>query len=247
MCRQMLQAPMQVPLYVGVLVRVLSHMCNPTLMYLLTGATVDHEPVTTGAQVMLRYGIHHTGPGPPPVLFDPTSVANDISQIFGVWMRKKDEKYSPQTLYYVISDEDTYGDTLIQFVTFQDLQGPDFKFIHLVRNLAQKVGIEVTLGQLKQTQYGTPYSPYRVRQDFYGSDEDDDVERYEDTAELRAEDVEEVLWYFTPFLSEGERGKEEEIYDAHLEMLCDHEYLKGSAPDDVSWDGWQREVRPRKI
>ena len=79
------------------------------------------------------------------------------------------------------------------------------------------------------------------------NDEDDDVERYEDTAELRAEDVEEVLWYFTPFLSEGERGKEEEIYDAHLEMLCDHEYLKGSAPDDVSWDGWQREVRPRKI
>ena len=39
---------MQVPLYVGVLVRVLSHMCNPTLMYLLTGATVDHEPVTCG-------------------------------------------------------------------------------------------------------------------------------------------------------------------------------------------------------
>lgn len=208
-----------------------------------TGATVDHEPVTAGAQTLLRYDLLHTRASPAPVVFNSEPVAGEISRAFDTWIKKRGEKDCPQQLYYVVSDEDTYGDTLIQFVTFEDLQGPDFAFIKLVRELAQNVGITVTLGQLKQTQHGTPYSPYQVRQDFYGSDEDDDIERYEGTAELREEDVDEVFWYFTPFLHDGKRGKEEELWDSEFELLFDCEYLKGTAPDDILWDGWQGEVR----
>ncbi|KZV75364.1 hypothetical protein PENSPDRAFT_681092 [Peniophora sp. CONT] len=203
---------------------------------------IEHDPITSGAQVLLRYDLLHTGPSPAPVIFDSTPAARDIAQALETWIKRRDEAECPQELYYIVSDEDTYGDTLIQFVTFQDLQGSDFVFINLVRELALKVGITVTLGQLKQTQHGTPYSPYQVKQDFYGSDEDDDVERYEDTAELREGDVDEVMWYFIPFLSEGKRGKEEELWEeSEFEFMFDYEYLKGTAPDDVEWDGWQRE------
>ncbi|VDB89974.1 unnamed protein product [Peniophora sp. CBMAI 1063] len=210
-----------------------------TTLCWLSGSTVEHEPVTMGAQVMLRYDILHAGQGPAPVLFDPTPVAAEISKVFSAWLQNRDGKNCPQTLYYVISNNDIYGEKLIRYTTFTDLQGPDFAFVNLIRELAQPFGITVTLGQLKQTQFGEAWSPHQVRKDYYGSDDEGDVERYEETAELN--DVDELLWHFTPFLSDGKRGKEEDIYDAEFELLCDYEYLKGAAPDEVDWEGWQGE------
>lgn len=198
--------------------------------------------MTSGVQVHLRYDLFHAGQSPTPVVFDSQLVACAIAQAFDTWIKRRDENYCPKGLHYVVTDEDTYGETHIQHTTFQDLQDPDFGFINLVRELAQKVGISATLEQLKQVQYGTLYSPRKVRQDYDGSDEEDDVATYEETAELRAEDIDDVMWYYTPFLPEGNRGEEEEILASGLDLMFNDYYLKNTVPEDIEWDGWQGEV-----